>query len=107
METLHLNLHKKWFDMILSGEKKEEYRELSDYWKKRMMKVKTNSVRTITFSNGYAKNRRQFVIKIRYITIRAGITEWGAEKDKVCFVLHLGKIISVSNNEHFHQKQAK
>lgn len=32
MKTLHLNLKKKWFDMIASGEKPEEYRELSDYW---------------------------------------------------------------------------
>ena len=29
MKTLHLNLKKQWFDMILSGEKKEEYRELT------------------------------------------------------------------------------
>lgn len=35
MKTLHLNLHKKWFDMILSGEKKEEYRKLTNHWLKR------------------------------------------------------------------------
>ena len=33
--TLHLTLKKKWFDLILSGEKKEEYREIKDYWCKR------------------------------------------------------------------------
>ena len=27
-KTLHLNLIRKWFDMIESGEKKEEYREI-------------------------------------------------------------------------------
>lgn len=32
METLHLNLTKKWFDMILGGIKKEEYRTLSYFW---------------------------------------------------------------------------
>lgn len=31
-KVLHLTLKKKWFDMILSGEKKEEYRELNIYW---------------------------------------------------------------------------
>lgn len=31
--TLRLTLKKKWFDMIQSGEKKEEYRTLKDYWK--------------------------------------------------------------------------
>ena len=28
MKTLHLVLKSKWYDMIASGEKKEEYREL-------------------------------------------------------------------------------
>jgi len=36
MNILHLTLKKKWFDMILSGEKKEEYRELKPYWLTRL-----------------------------------------------------------------------
>lgn len=122
MKTLHLNLHKKWFDMILSGEKKEEYREVTSYWKKRLQKMCSNcdgwcndgsckcggyydqklskwvfgyefkNFDSITFSNGYHKNRRQFKIKLLYISIRHGLLNWGAEKDKIYFVLHLGKI---------------
>jgi len=38
MKTLHLNLHRKWFDMILSGEKLEEYRDLTPHWKKRLVR---------------------------------------------------------------------
>ncbi|HET8736229.1 MAG TPA: ASCH domain-containing protein, partial [Pricia sp.] len=38
MKTLHLNLKKKWFDMILSGEKKEEYREIKEYWIGRLIR---------------------------------------------------------------------
>ena len=34
---LHLNLKKKWFDMIKSGSKKEEYREIKDYWARRLV----------------------------------------------------------------------
>lgn len=30
--VLRLTLKKKWYDMILSGEKKEEYREIKPYW---------------------------------------------------------------------------
>ena len=37
MKILHLTLKKKWFDMILSGEKKEEYREIKPYWIVRLM----------------------------------------------------------------------
>lgn len=36
MKTLHLNLKRKWFDMYLSGEKKEEYREIKAYWCSRL-----------------------------------------------------------------------
>ena len=35
-KTLKLTLKKKWFDMIASGEKKEEYREIKQYWLKRI-----------------------------------------------------------------------
>lgn len=37
MKTLHLNLKRKWFDMIKSCEKKEEYREIKDYWIRRLV----------------------------------------------------------------------
>lgn len=37
MKTMHLTLKKKWFDMIASGEKKEEYREIKPYWVKRLL----------------------------------------------------------------------
>ena len=37
MKTLHLNLKKKWFDLILSGEKKEEYIKIKEYWIKKFV----------------------------------------------------------------------
>ena len=37
MKTLHLTLKKKWFDMIASGKKKEEYREIKPYWFERLV----------------------------------------------------------------------
>lgn len=37
MKTLTLSLKKKWFDMIASGEKTEEYREIKPYWEKRLL----------------------------------------------------------------------
>lgn len=35
--VLHLTLKKKWFDMIASGEKTEEYREIKPYWFQRLV----------------------------------------------------------------------
>ena len=36
--VLYLTLKKKWFDMIASGEKIEEYREIKEYWLKRLFR---------------------------------------------------------------------
>ena len=37
MKILHLTLKKKWFDMIDSGEKTEEYREIKIHWAFRLL----------------------------------------------------------------------
>lgn len=37
MKTLDLVLKGKWYDMIDSGEKKEEYREIKAYWCNRIL----------------------------------------------------------------------
>ena len=36
---LTLPIKKKWYDMILSGEKKEEYREQKPYYTKRFVNL--------------------------------------------------------------------
>ena len=37
MNVLHLILTYHWYDMIDSGEKKEEYREITPYWLRRLI----------------------------------------------------------------------
>jgi hypothetical protein len=37
MKTLKLTIKKKWFNMIESGEKTEEYREITQYWINRLL----------------------------------------------------------------------
>lgn len=37
MKTLHLPLKKEWYDMIESGVKTEEYRELKPFWANRLL----------------------------------------------------------------------
>lgn len=39
---LYLPLKKKWFDMIKSGIKKEEYREINKYWCRRLYECYTD-----------------------------------------------------------------
>ena len=40
MNILFLPLKAKWYEMIESGEKKEEYREIKPYWEKRLVDYK-------------------------------------------------------------------
>jgi len=76
--------------MIASGIKKEEYRTIKPYWEKRLY---SQNFDTITFSNGYAKDRRQMVVKCLYVFEGIGLPRWGAPLQKV-YVIHLGEILS-------------
>jgi len=92
MRILHLTLKKKWFDMIKSGEKREEYREMKPYWHKRLNK----SFDAIQFRNGYSKDAPKMIVELKEICSSLGIVEWGAPEGEPVYILRLGKII---NNE--------
>jgi len=94
MNALHLTINKKWFDMILSGKKTEEYREIKPYYNLRLIGKEYD---TVVFRNGYASNAPQFTIELKSITPSTGRPEWGAEEGKTYFVLYLGKIINTKN----------
>jgi hypothetical protein len=97
---LHLNLIKKWFDII--GEVKlEEYREITPYWERYFS---GNSIRIkgkwynpneviVCFSNGYAKDRPQKFFNIKELRVGVGNPIWGATPDKNYFVIVLGERI--------------
>lgn len=98
----HLNLKKKWFDMILSGEKKEEYREIKPYFIKRFKRsghIHINktwwpfSMVEIIFSNGYRADRRQMKAEITGMRFHEkGLKNWGADPCEFYFILELGKV---------------
>lgn len=92
---LTLPIKKKWFDMILSGEKKEEYREITPYYESRLER-KANLCKYgygyyILLRNGYSKNSPTLKIGCS-IEKGYGKPEWGAEPNKEYYVL---KILSV------------
>ena len=43
-KVLTLTVSKQWFDMIVSGEKTEEYREIKPYWVARLFHNNSNIV---------------------------------------------------------------
>lgn len=109
---LTLPIKRKWFDMILSGEKKEEYRDTTPYYKKRFetvfgrgeiqkimdyvafqgTKYSETPKKDIMFRNGYGKIRPSFVATVS-IRVGTGKPEWGAEPGKVYYVLTIHEII--------------
>ena len=107
---LTLPIKKKWFDMILSGEKKEEYREIKPYYISRFAKwwnmtryvddnvtvsaiAENKNLKTenIMFRNGYSKTSPSFIAKCT-LSVGTGKEEWGAENDKHYFVLKIHDI---------------
>lgn len=111
MKTLTLSLKRKWFDLIKSGEKKEEYREI----KPRYLEMFCTTLRgfeanrsnnfdvsfhlkwpeeqgfdRLVFTLGYPKaddTERRLEFKNPKIRIGTGRPEWGAEYGKQYFII--------------------
>lgn len=92
-----LPIKKKWYDLIFSGEKKEEYREIKPYYTSRFnnevkknIKIKHGNCKTldVLFRNGYSNKSPSFtaVCKLRQGT---GNPNWGAIKGKQYYILEI------------------
>ena len=112
MRILHLTLKKKWFDMILSGEKKEEYREIKKHWAVRLINpmclctwgdkveiYKSDVFYTfkgfdvVKFTNGYAANAPSLLIECKGIEIGTAKPEWSDNWQGEVFKIKLGEIL--------------
>ncbi|MCK4883573.1 MAG: ASCH domain-containing protein [Candidatus Diapherotrites archaeon] len=89
MKHLFLTIKKKWFDLIVSGVKKEEYREYKEHWHKRLNKEYDR----VCFINGYRKGSPRVTFKLDNIVVGYGKKEWGAN-DNLCYVIKLGERVS-------------
>lgn len=100
MKTLHLVLKAKWYDMIDRGEKKEEYREIKQYWMKRLIEdidedeegdtcghVFYVDYECVCFHRGYTSTTMTF--RVKNIDIGKGKPEWGAPTDRPVFIIKL------------------
>lgn len=90
-KVLTLTVSKEWFDMIVSGEKTEEYREIKPYWASRLVNQQAESGEVrfdefggystvvgeleykpfthVIFINGYRKDSPRIEKEIESITI--------------------------------------
>ncbi len=98
---LILPIKKKWFDMILSGVKKEEYREIKPYYRSRLINegfldqygLPVYYPQWVLFRNGYSKQSPSFEA-LCTADIKTVRPEWGAEPGKEYYVL---KILEVKS----------
>lgn len=117
MKTLHAPLKAKWYQMIESLIKPEEYRAITAYWIVRLFRdeygrkiskpianVLASNIKIlkwmimsgelavepfwVKFSYGYTK--RTMTFEIESISIGKGKPEWGAPDEEV-FIIKLGK----------------
>ena len=98
---LTLPIMGKWFNMILSGEKGEEYREIKPYYMVRFKKIfemypnsdvpTGTDIKKIRFRNGYGSSRPEFIAECS-LDIKTGREEWGAEKGKEYYTLKIHQI---------------
>lgn len=96
---LTLPIKRKWFDMIVSGEKREEYRAPTEYWRKRLVSELVRQGKQRGFNGlkvriraGYHKNAAMAELTLSMITTETGRPEWGAEPGVEYFVLHIKRV---------------
>lgn len=99
-----LPIKKQWFDMIRSGEKREEYRKLGSYYAVRFRNagllseeseyVPTGRNFIVLFRNGYSKKSPQFKALCR-LRVGTGNPQWGAENGETYYVIEIKEIYAV------------
>lgn len=119
---LYLPMNRKWFNLVYSGEKKEEYRLFKPHWATRIRRwIDSNSPDNIVthltpdygaeisilmesngknlpicFFNGYHKNAPKFNAMCSRVELRKESLhpEWGedAYNGELHFVLHIGQV---------------
>ena len=113
-KCVHLVLSRKWFEMIEARKKKEEYRDITDYYYSRLMDPDcifsimnaaaavasdptkkteidishlTNGFQIVAFHRGYTGTVMYY--NVEKVTIGYGKTEWGAPSDTPVFKIYL------------------
>ena len=100
--VLHLPLKRTWYDMIASGEKKEEYRAVKDYYRTRisnfvrrapLVSRKSNTL-VVAFSCGRRKADMYFTVVGVNIYPNRLHPEWGEPKGDH-YVIALGRPVTL------------
>ncbi len=124
-KTLKLTVNKTWFDMFKAGIKKEEYRELKQYWINRLCKKHPMSVIAggdfmskhtrqqfdflnfdfVELTNGYSKKSPQLTFEFKGTRIDNDYNmDWGGHlmcdeegSKNHCFIISVGREVGRLN----------
>lgn len=92
---LHLVLKGKWYRMIESGEKPEEYRDITEYWQTRLEPVRkalaAGETPIARLYLGYQPDRPQMDFEIKDLWTGIGHPKLGAEPCTPYYIIELGK----------------
>lgn len=93
-KVLHLTLKRKWFDLIATGKKKEECREIKDYWKKRFFDNHGEIIKfdAIHFRNGYSSENPTMIVEWKGLDL--GYNYYELEP---CYAIQLGNVLEIKN----------
>ena len=104
VKILCLPIKKKWFDMIRSGEKKEEYREIKPYWMNRLGYWHESGEQgywdegfskfpdAVCFRNGCSRDAQKFFVVTENIKFGKPKPEWSNNWNGEALIFELGTI---------------
>jgi hypothetical protein len=119
-KTLKLTVNKTWFDMFKAGIKKEEYRELKQYWIKRLTidnslcqmgsnpiayVINAKEFDFVELTNGYNKKSPSLLFEFKGTRIDNDFNmDWGGHlicdeegSKKHCFIISVGREVGRLN----------
>jgi len=104
-KILYITLHRKWFDLVASGEKTVEFRQATPYWRARLLDERGNVKRfdEIHARNGYRSTDPLVVVQhLGGIVTDASACDprHGEELDGMTICLALGSVLRLENCQH-------
>ena len=101
MFLLKLTLKREWFDMILYGDKREEYRDVKAYFTSRLFSKEGKRIPydAVEFTNGYNPDSPSFIIQYKGVSMGRPKPYW-INRENVnghFYIIKLGHILSTKN----------
>jgi hypothetical protein len=99
VSTIKLSLRKEAFQQVLSGKKKYEYRDVSEWIESRLLKDNTwRKYEFIEFTNGYGYHKPWLKCRFKGVSVmKRGETLGGFKCAAKTYAIRLGEIIQTRN----------